>query len=60
MESELMVRQDRNLNRAVTILGPTTNFPLFSTIYFALSVTCSPLVPSRAARTVTKSPDKVT
>ena len=45
-------------NPAVTILGPTTNFPQFSTIYFALSVTRSPLVPSRAARTVTKSPDK--
>jgi len=42
----------------VTILGPTTNFPLFSTIYFALSVTRPLLVPSRAARTVTKSPDK--
>jgi len=30
----------------------------FSTIYFALSVTRPSLVPSRAARTVTKSPDK--
>jgi len=42
----------------VTILTPYLNFPLFSTIYLALSVTRSPLVPSRAAWTVTKSPDK--
>jgi len=40
------------------ILGPTTNFLLFSAIYFVLSVTRSPLVPSRAARTATESPDK--
>jgi len=46
------------LRAPVTILSPITNFPLFSTIYFALSVTCLSLVPSRAARTVTKSPDK--
>jgi len=39
----------------VTILGPYSNFPPF---YFALSVTRPSLVPSRAARTVTKSPDK--
>jgi len=32
--------------------------PQFSTIYFVLSVTRSSLVLSRAARTVTKSPDK--
>jgi len=31
----------------------------FSAIYFALSVTCSPLIPSRAARTATKSPNKL-
>jgi len=31
---------------------------LFSTIYFALSVTHSSLIPSRAARTATQSPDK--
>jgi len=42
----------------VMILGPTTNFLLFSTIYSALSVTRSPLIPSRAIRTATKSPDK--
>jgi len=42
----------------VMILGPTTNFPLFSAIYSMLSVTHSPLVPSRAARTTTESPDK--
>jgi len=39
----------------VTILGPYPNFPPF---YFALSVTRPLLIPSRAARTVTKSPDK--
>ena len=33
-------------------------FRYFPPFYFALSVTHSPLVPSRAARTVTKSPDK--
>jgi len=42
----------------VTILNPHPNFLLFSTIYFALLVTCPSLVPSRAARTVTRSPDK--
>jgi len=39
------------------ILGPTTNFLLFSAIYFALLVTHFPLIPSRAARTITESPD---
>jgi len=48
----------RFFSTGVTILNPHPNFPLFSTIYFALSVTRSPLVPSRAARTVTRSPDK--
>ena len=33
-------------------------FRYFSPFYFALSVTRPSLVPSRAARTVTKSPDK--
>ena len=33
-------------------------FHYFPPFYFALSVTHSPLVPSHAARTVTKSPDK--
>jgi len=33
-------------------------FSYFPSFYFTLSVTCSPLVPSRAARTATKSPDK--
>ena len=47
-----------HLNLHVMILNPYPNFPLFSTIYLALSVTRSSLVPSRAARTVTKSPDK--
>jgi len=42
----------------VTILGPVTNFPYFLPFYFALSVTRPSLVPSRAARTATKSPDK--
>jgi len=32
--------------------------PQFSAIYFALSVTHPSLIPSRAARTVTKSPNK--
>jgi len=45
-------------SKLVMILNPTPNFPLFSIIYFALSVTRSPLVPLRAARTITKSPDK--
>jgi len=44
------------------ILNPIPKFssisPLFSTIYSALSVTRPLLIPSRAARTVTKSPDK--
>jgi len=40
---------------SVTILDPYPNFPPF---YFVLLVTRSSLVPSRAARTVTKSPDK--
>ena len=43
---------------SVMILGPTTNFLLFSAIYSALLVTCSPLVPLRAAWTATESPDK--
>jgi len=47
-----------DLYRDVTILNPHPNFPLFSTIYFMLSVTRPSLVPSRAARTATKSPDK--
>ena len=33
-------------------------FRYFLPFYSVLSVTCSPLVPSRAARTATKSPDK--
>ena len=33
-------------------------FLYFPPFYFALSVTRSPLVPSRAAQTATKSPDK--
>ena len=33
-------------------------FCYFLLLYSVLSVTCSPLVPSRAARTATKSPDK--
>jgi len=37
---------------------PPFIFPPFSTIYSALSVTHSPLVPLCAARTATKSPDK--
>ena len=52
----LVIVADNNLS--VTILNPYPNFPLFSTIYFALLVTRPSLVPSRAARTVTKSPDK--
>jgi len=39
----------------VMILDP---YPLFPPFYFTLSVTRLSLVPSRAARTVTKSPDK--
>ena len=42
----------------VMILVPTPIFRHFLLIYFALLVTHSPLVPSCAARTVTKSPDK--
>ena len=55
-------KENKKLVRRLTvmILNPYPNFLLFSTIYFALSVTRLPLVPSRAARTVTKSPDKVT
>jgi len=33
-------------------------YPNFLPFYFALSITRSPLIPLRAARTVTKSPDK--
>jgi len=43
---------------SVTILGPIFHFPPFLPTCFALSVTYSPLVPSRAARTTTQSPDK--
>ena len=42
----------------VTILGPIFHFPAILPIYSALSVTRSPLIPLRAARTTTKSPDK--
>jgi len=47
---------------SVMILNPTPNFPFifhyFPPFYSALSVTCSSLIPSRAARTAIKSPDK--
>ena len=42
----------------VMILNPIPIFLLFSTIYSALLVTRSPLVPSHAAQTATWSPDK--
>jgi len=46
------------MSKGVTILGPTTNFLLFSAIYFALLVTRSLLIPSHTTWTTTKSPDK--
>jgi len=47
-----------NPNVFVTILNLHPNFLIFSTIYYMLSVTHSSLIPSRAAQTATKSPDK--
>jgi len=40
------------------ILGPIFHFLPFLPTCFVLSVTRSPLIPSRAARTATQSPDK--
>ena len=42
----------------VTILGSIFHFLPFLPTCFALSVTCSPLIPSHAAQTDTQSPDK--
>ena len=46
------------LRSHVTILGPTTNFLLFFHHLFCTLGHSFPLVPSCAARTATKSPDK--
>jgi len=42
----------------VMILDPIFHFLPFTPTCFALSVTCFPLVPSRATWTATQSPDK--
>jgi len=49
---------NNNNTMSVTILNPIFIFCHFLLIYSALLVTHSPLIPLRAAWTVTKSPDK--